>query len=279
MRVAVLSVMALCALTAACGSDESQRAATGGLTGIGVGAVVGGPVGAAVGGIVGAAGGAAMPEGADTIAANGLHQEKSASRSALANAGLGPTAGSSQPAATAQAPGAPQGVTAGEMRQAQEALKRDGYYHAGIDGIEGPKTKAALSAYQQHEGLQQTAALDPQTMQRLGVNANAQANGNTGMTQGSSSTSTAQLSPSDLRGKLQQQGYNNVSDLKRNSDNSWSARADHNNQTVAVRVDAQSGRVLSEQTVASNAPNTSPDPSSGSSTPPAAPSTDNSTNH
>ena len=152
-------------------------------------------------------------------------------------------------------------------------------YHAGIDGIEGPKTKAALSAYQQHEGLQQTAALDPQTMQRLGVNANAQANGNTGMTQGSSSTSTTQLSPSDLRGKLQQQGYNNVSDLKRNSDNSWSARADHNNQTVAVRVDAQSGRVLSEQTVASNAPNTSPDPSSGSSTPPAAPSTDNSTNH
>jgi len=277
MRIAVFSVLALGMLTAACGSDTTQRSATGTLAGVGVGAAVGGPIGAVVGGVVGAAGGAAMPEGADQIAASGLQKERSSSRSVLAENGLAPAAGSSAQASTAQAVGAPSGVTAGEVRQAQAQLQRQGYYHGRLDGIDGAQTKSALSTYQQHEGLQQTGELDQQTMQHLGVPTARAA-----MTQGSSDhnttaageangTSAAQLSPSQLRAQLQQQGYSDVSDLSRNADNTWSARAEHGGQTVALRVDAQTGNVVSEQTAASNsAPangNAAPDATSGSSTP------------
>lgn len=235
MRIAVLGVVALAMLTAACGSDTSQRSATGGLTGIGVGAAVGGPVGAVVGGVVGAGGGALAPEGADEAAENALHPQRAAAER-------------------------------DRVRQAQTELQRQGLYDGPIDGIAGPKTRQALSAFQQRQGLQQTAKLDPQTLQRLGV---AQNTGNAAVASGSS---TPELSPSQLRGKLQQQGYANVTGLTRNPDNSWSARAQRGDQTLALRVDAHSGRVLDEQNVAAgSAPaNASPSPASGSSTPPSA---------
>ena len=98
MRVAVIGILGLSLLTAGCGTNQEQRAATAGLTGAGVGAVVGGPVGAAVGVVVGAVGGAAMPEGADTIAKQALNMEHRSGQTALAQAGLAPptTAGSSR---------------------------------------------------------------------------------------------------------------------------------------------------------------------------------------
>ena len=148
MRIVVLGVIALGMLTAACGSDTTQRSSTGALTGIGVGAAVGGPVGAAVGGVVGAAGGAAAPEGADQVAANALHREHAA-------------------------------FGTDSVRQAQTALQHQGLYDGPIDGISGPKTRQAVSAFQKREGLPQTATLDQATLQRLGV-------GGTTMTSGSS---------------------------------------------------------------------------------------------
>ena len=42
--------------------------------------------------------------------------------------------------------------TKGVMRT-QEALKEKGYYDGPIDGIIGPKTRAALRRYQQEQGL------------------------------------------------------------------------------------------------------------------------------
>jgi peptidoglycan hydrolase-like protein with peptidoglycan-binding domain len=229
MRIAVFGVVALSLLTAACGSDESQRAATGGLTGVGVGAAVGGPVGAVVGGVVGAGGGAALPEGADTVAENALHKKQAAGSSHMQ-----------------------------QVKQAQTELQREGLYDGKIDGIVGPKTKQALTAFQQREGLQQTARLDRDTRQRLaaatGSAATAQNSGqNTGNAPAESSgTSTprAALSPSELRGRLQQQGYNNIADLNRNSDNSWSARAQLGDRTLDLRVDGQTGRVLSQRDLA-----------------------------
>ena len=55
----VIGVIALGLLTAACGTNQEQRTATGALTGVGIGALAGGPVGAALGLAAGGGGGIA----------------------------------------------------------------------------------------------------------------------------------------------------------------------------------------------------------------------------
>jgi peptidoglycan hydrolase-like protein with peptidoglycan-binding domain len=54
------------------------------------------------------------------------------------------------------------------VKAAQEALNRNGA-NITADGKLGPKTKAAIRAYQQKNGLQATGTLDSQTKARLGV--------------------------------------------------------------------------------------------------------------
>jgi peptidoglycan hydrolase-like protein with peptidoglycan-binding domain len=56
-----------------------------------------------------------------------------------------------------------------QVRAVQEVLKDRGMYEGEVDGIMGPKTQAALRAFQKKEGLQETGRLDQQTMGRLGV--------------------------------------------------------------------------------------------------------------
>ena len=149
MRMGLLGAAGLVLLTAACGSSQEQRSASGGLTGLGVGAVVGGPIGAVVGAAAGAAGGLLMPEGADTVAENLIGREHRAAASVLP--------GGEQPANTAASSGtAPTTAAAsgtstppGLIKQAQTELLNEGLYNDGIDGIIGPKTRDALKTYQQ----------------------------------------------------------------------------------------------------------------------------------
>jgi hypothetical protein len=54
------------------------------------------------------------------------------------------------------------------VEQAQQELKSQGLYNGPIDGIAGRETKTALSQFQQKNGLKQTAALDHETLSRLG---------------------------------------------------------------------------------------------------------------
>jgi len=229
MRIGVFGVIALGLLTAACGSNQTQRAATGGLTGLGAGALIGGPIGAVVGGAVGAAGGAVMPEGADTLAENALGMEHRVAKQELNRVGLGPSSGSSQV------------QSKDVVKQAQSELQREGLYKGRIDGIVGPQTRQALTQYQQREGLQQTAALDQATLDRMNLgNASAQTAQNRGMT------------TDQVRDQLQAEGYTNITDLHRRSDNTYTAHADQGSATYALKVDARSGRVVSQQTIASN---------------------------
>ena len=51
----------------------------------------------------------------------------------------------------------------------QAALMRRGLYNGDIDGLLGPKTRAALRAFQQTEGLPQTGRMDIATLTRLGI--------------------------------------------------------------------------------------------------------------
>jgi peptidoglycan hydrolase-like protein with peptidoglycan-binding domain len=57
------------------------------------------------------------------------------------------------------------------VRQAQSELKREGLYRGKVDGIAGPETKQAITAFRQREGLQQTAHLDQATVQRMHLKA------------------------------------------------------------------------------------------------------------
>ena len=62
-------------------------------------------------------------------------------------------------------------MTAGseDNRQVQEALKAKGNDPGPIDGRMGPKTRAALKAFQETNGLKATGRLDNETAEKLGV--------------------------------------------------------------------------------------------------------------
>ncbi|MGE5270982.1 MAG: peptidoglycan-binding domain-containing protein [Thiohalocapsa sp.] len=60
-----------------------------------------------------------------------------------------------------------QQLSKNQVKQAQRALKSDGFYRGKIDGKMGPKTKQAVAKFQRKEGLSQTARLDRSTLMRL----------------------------------------------------------------------------------------------------------------
>jgi peptidoglycan hydrolase-like protein with peptidoglycan-binding domain len=277
MRANLVSVLALGLLTAACGSNETQRAATGGLTGIGAGALIGGPIGAAVGGAVGAVAGSAMPEGADTLTAKALHKEQGATAEALNDAGLGN--GSSRSAqVSGKGSSVPTGQSSHLIKDAQAELQREGLYKGHIDGIDGPQTQQAVRDFQQREGLQQTAVLDQPTLERMNLTGEARTAERTGSADvaGSGTSSPpAALSANDIRSRLEQAGYTHVRDLQRQA-NLYTARAEQGDTAYRLRVDARSGQVLSQHRLAaSQQSGAAPSAASRSSAAPGAVGSDN----
>jgi murein L,D-transpeptidase YcbB/YkuD len=55
------------------------------------------------------------------------------------------------------------------VREAQRALRDLGYQPGPADGVVGPRTKAALAAYQRSEKIAVTGRLDSETMVRLDI--------------------------------------------------------------------------------------------------------------
>jgi len=55
----------------------------------------------------------------------------------------------------------------GDIAAAQQRLKDRGYYGGPVDGVMGPRTAAALRAYQRDRGLSATGQLDSQTASAL----------------------------------------------------------------------------------------------------------------
>lgn len=56
-----------------------------------------------------------------------------------------------------------------EIRGAQEALKTKGFDPGPADGVDGPKTKAAIKDFQKSQHLNADGRLGPQTLDGLGV--------------------------------------------------------------------------------------------------------------
>lgn len=58
-------------------------------------------------------------------------------------------------------------VSAETVQHAQSALQSQGLYHGPIDGVFGPETQSAVTAYQQEKGLPTTGQLDSRTLSDL----------------------------------------------------------------------------------------------------------------
>ena len=56
-----------------------------------------------------------------------------------------------------------------EVRVLQTALKNNGYGYLAVDGLTGPKTKAALGDYQLNHGLAVDYIAGPKTLAKLGL--------------------------------------------------------------------------------------------------------------
>ncbi len=68
-----------------------------------------------------------------------------------------------------------------DIKQVQTKLKKWGYYNGAVDGINGPKTKAAVKAFQKKYGLTQDGVVGPLTAAKMGITLS----NNTGNTGGS----------------------------------------------------------------------------------------------
>ena len=55
------------------------------------------------------------------------------------------------------------------VREAQQALKDKGFDPGPVDGVMGPKTRAAIRTYQEKNSLEADGHLGPQTLSSLGV--------------------------------------------------------------------------------------------------------------
>ncbi len=51
----------------------------------------------------------------------------------------------------------------------QAALMRLGYFSGDIDGLLGPETRSAITAYQKAQGLPQSGRMDIGTLTKLGI--------------------------------------------------------------------------------------------------------------
>jgi peptidoglycan hydrolase-like protein with peptidoglycan-binding domain len=56
-----------------------------------------------------------------------------------------------------------------DTKKVQEALKAKGQDPGPIDGVMGPKTRAAVKSFQEASGLKATGRVDDQTAEKLGV--------------------------------------------------------------------------------------------------------------
>ena len=60
-----------------------------------------------------------------------------------------------------------------DITEVQKRLKKWGYYTGSVDGINGPKTKAAVKAFQKRYGLTQDGIVGPLTAAKMGISVKA----------------------------------------------------------------------------------------------------------
>jgi peptidoglycan hydrolase-like protein with peptidoglycan-binding domain len=240
MRTA--TVIALCLLTTACGSDTETRTASGALFGLGIGALAGGPLGAGIGLGAGLVAGAVTPVGADQAAQQALGWKQ---KEYAEVTGQPATSGTSTPPRAATR-GAPLHVSPDTVKHIQSNLQAENLYAGPIDGIVGPKTRNALRQYQQREGLTPTGDIDTTTLQRLGGSAALSKPSGSAASSGTSS-GQIMMTTDQVSGVLQDQGYSDISDIRPSGRYDYTALAKQGDTTYVVAVDGRTAKVLSRR--------------------------------
>ncbi|MBN9509662.1 MAG: peptidoglycan-binding protein [Alphaproteobacteria bacterium] len=76
---------------------------------------------------------------------------------------------SSSPQQQPQAPPRPIRLGPAAMRNVQGRLQALGFYHGAVDGLWGPATQEAITAFQRDHDLNVTGRLDPATVSAMGL--------------------------------------------------------------------------------------------------------------
>lgn len=215
------SVIALGMLTAACGSTDGERAATGALSGAAIGGLIGGPVGFLVGGGVGGAGGYAIGEPVTDI----LKDTGTATKQALGRETREPAAGAAETG----------GPLTAEM--VYDRLRNEGYER--VNSIRQQGDIFTARAYR--DGRAYNLVVDAGTGQTLSIRP-------AGAASGAPDRGRQQSSEQRVRSTLQQAGYSNVSNI-RPERGLYTARAQRNGNVYMVEVNPDTGRILSMQQV------------------------------
>lgn len=167
MRGWLIAPLSLAMLTAACSWMNDHRTTASDTSG---GSASGGNAMASQSGSAGtrspeSASTATSPSASDRSgAAGGGAAMSPSSRSGDRTAAAG-TSSSTDRSSTARS--AAPTMSKDELRQAQTELKNMGLYDGEVDGIWGPRTRAAVGKFQSQNNLPQTYALDSRTRQQL----------------------------------------------------------------------------------------------------------------
>ena len=86
------------------------------------------------------------------------------SGSSMPSSGAGSTSGTSKSGTSMNG-----GAGSEQVKSVQKALQDKGMDPGPIDGVMGPKTMAALKAFQKDQKLTESGRLDDQTREKLGV--------------------------------------------------------------------------------------------------------------
>jgi peptidoglycan hydrolase-like protein with peptidoglycan-binding domain len=81
-----------------------------------------------------------------------------------------------------------------DIRVVQRVLIERGLLHGKADGVLGPKTREAISAFQRQQGIQETGSIDARTVSSLGVSGRLSRQANQSIGQSQSSSPEAQTS-------------------------------------------------------------------------------------
>jgi peptidoglycan hydrolase-like protein with peptidoglycan-binding domain len=166
MKTRMLGVLALGLITAACGVTQEERvtggAAAGAATGAGVGAL-GGPPGVLAGAAIGAGAGAATGALTEPSTVN-LGEPPWSNPDARVPGVTGGTARSGTSGASRGS-----GMASAQVRDLQRTLNNRGYAAGPADGVYGPRTREAVTAWQRANNMQATGRPTPQMMATLGI--------------------------------------------------------------------------------------------------------------
>ena len=167
------------------------------------------------------------------FAGYGWAQTKSGSDAGMSSSD---TTKSKAPAKSAASGGGSENV-----RKVQQALKDKGQDPGPIDGRMGPKTKAAIKAYQSANNMKATGSMDSATMKSLGVESASSSSG-------SSASKSTKSSSSDMG--ADKSGSEKSSSSNTGADKSGSAKS----SASKTGSDAGSSSSFSDQSSGRNAP-------------------------